>query len=49
MFCPRGIYAWWREVWLERIEEEGGSAGMDKAALRLPADEKSLAVAEAAE
>jgi len=49
MFCPRGIYAWWREVWLERIEEEGGSAGMDKAALRLPADEKSLAVAEAAD
>jgi hypothetical protein len=21
MFCPRGIYTWWREVWLERIPE----------------------------
>lgn len=21
MFCPRSIYSWWREVWLERISE----------------------------
>jgi hypothetical protein len=21
MFCPRSIYAWWREVWLERVPE----------------------------
>jgi hypothetical protein len=21
MYCPRGIYAWWREVWLERISD----------------------------
>ncbi|HVZ04304.1 hypothetical protein [Hyphomicrobium sp.] len=21
MFCPRSIYSWWREVWLERVEE----------------------------
>jgi hypothetical protein len=20
MFCPRGIYGWWREIWLERVE-----------------------------
>jgi len=20
MFCPRGIYSWWREIWLERVE-----------------------------
>jgi hypothetical protein len=19
--CPRGIFPWWREVWLERVEE----------------------------
>ena len=25
MFCPRGIYSWWREVWLERVEETGKS------------------------
>jgi hypothetical protein len=23
MFCPRAIYSWWREIWLERIPEEG--------------------------
>lgn len=21
MFCPRAIYSWWREVWLERVAE----------------------------
>ena len=21
MFCPRAIYSWWREVWLERVSE----------------------------
>lgn len=25
MFCPRGIYSWWREVWLERIPENSPS------------------------
>jgi hypothetical protein len=22
LFCPRGIFAWWREVWLERVPAE---------------------------
>ncbi|WP_076860630.1 hypothetical protein [Bradyrhizobium mercantei] len=22
MFCPRSIYSWWREAWLERVSEE---------------------------
>jgi hypothetical protein len=22
LFCPRGIFAWWREVWLERVPTE---------------------------
>ncbi len=26
MFCPRSIYTWWREIWLERVSEETGSA-----------------------
>jgi hypothetical protein len=21
MFCPRALYSWWREVWLERVQE----------------------------
>lgn len=28
MFCPRSIYAYWREIWLERVEPEvSGSEG----------------------
>ena len=23
MFCPRAIYSYWREIWLERVEPEG--------------------------
>lgn len=26
MFCPRSIYSWWREVWLERVPEEARAA-----------------------
>jgi hypothetical protein len=26
MYCPRGIYSWWREIWLERISEEHGES-----------------------
>jgi hypothetical protein len=22
VFCPRSIYAWWREIWLERVPED---------------------------
>lgn len=22
MFCPRSIYTWWREIWLERVSEK---------------------------
>jgi hypothetical protein len=22
MFCPRSIYSWWREVWLERVDDK---------------------------
>ena len=22
MFCPRALYSWWREVWLERVAED---------------------------
>jgi hypothetical protein len=22
VFCPRGIFAWWRDVWLERVPQE---------------------------
>ena len=24
MFCPRSIYSWWREIWLERVSENAG-------------------------
>ena len=22
MFCPRSIYSWWREIWLERVSAD---------------------------
>jgi hypothetical protein len=25
VFCPRSIYSWWREVWLEKLTERSGS------------------------
>ena len=25
MFCPRAIYSWWREIWLERVPESSDS------------------------
>jgi hypothetical protein len=24
LFCPRGLYSYWREIWLERVEEKNG-------------------------
>jgi hypothetical protein len=24
-FCPRGIYAYWREIWLERVDDSNGN------------------------
>jgi hypothetical protein len=33
MFCPRSIYSWWREIWLERV--------FDKAAIDSPPFRKS--------
>ena len=27
MFCPRSIYSYWREIWLERVESEGSNPG----------------------
>ena len=26
MFCPRSIYSYWREIWLERVEERPATA-----------------------
>jgi hypothetical protein len=26
LFCPRSIYAYWREIWLERVEEKNSDA-----------------------
>ena len=26
-FCPRGIFAWWREVWLEKVPQEAIERG----------------------
>lgn len=33
MFCPRSIYTWWREIWLERVSENSGSTLGDRSEL----------------
>ncbi len=30
MFCPRGIYSWWREIWLERVQPHGSGNSESK-------------------
>lgn len=30
MYCPRSIYPWWREIWLERIPNHSGKAQLNK-------------------
>ena len=50
MFCPRSIYGWWREIWLERVDEalKRGAADV-KASSRQQADVESLEAVQAAE
>jgi hypothetical protein len=31
MFCPREIYSWWREIWLERVESSVPAIGGSEA------------------
>ena len=35
LFCPRSIYSWWREIWLEEVSEAAASHHFqrDKAAI----------------
>ena len=36
MFCPRQIYPYWREIWLERVEScEAAGAGEEKLSVSL--------------
>jgi hypothetical protein len=30
LFCPRSIYAYWREIWLERVTPQDASSSVDK-------------------
>jgi hypothetical protein len=33
MFCPRSIYPYWREIWLQRVDEgRGARGGLDNSA-----------------
>ena len=34
MYCPRGLHSWWREVWLERVEEKEVAASGGNCAVR---------------
>ena len=45
MFCPRRIYCWWREIWLERV----GAVDVSKASSRLQVEGKPIEAAQVAE
>ncbi len=50
MFCPRELFAWWREAWLERVEETAKhETGEVRGSAKMPAEGKSLAAPAAAE
>lgn len=39
MFCPRSIYTWWREIWLERVSQQTADfadAGLHRSATSTP-------------
>jgi hypothetical protein len=36
MFCPRSIYPYWREIWLERVTLETSGMGVDQQPLAVP-------------
>jgi hypothetical protein len=31
--CPRGIYSWWREIWLERVNQRETAANSEQTPL----------------
>jgi hypothetical protein len=43
MFCPRSIYPYWREIWLERVTPQPSSQGLNQQAVgvSLPAGRES--------
>jgi hypothetical protein len=41
-FCPRGIYSYWREIWLERVDDSTGTPGRPHRRSALGANQRSL-------
>jgi hypothetical protein len=46
MFCPRSIFAWWREVWLERVSESKPERNSNFGRDRVPASDPERASAD---
>lgn len=44
MYCPRSIYSWWREIWLERIPVQSDDARSDDEAVCKFGGERNQAV-----
>jgi hypothetical protein len=44
LFCPRSVYPYWREIWLERIEPNGSGKAEGSASLQAPPVPKRTAV-----
>jgi hypothetical protein len=54
LFCPRGIYSYWREIWLERVEpgltttNEGSSRAPERADVKRLIASRDAQLAETA-
>ena len=42
MFCPRSIYSYWREIWLERVAQDACPADSDKQSPALFAENRHM-------
>ena len=44
MYCPRSIYPWWREIWLERIPDHSGNAQSNEGVICKPGRERERVI-----
>lgn len=44
MYCPRSIYPWWREIWLERILDRSSNAHSNEGVVCQPGKEMERAI-----
>jgi hypothetical protein len=44
LFCPRSIYSYWREIWLERVDPKSSKSSQETSDIVVPQSERILTV-----